>query len=344
MDGWLYHSDKDFFVLGEEASFAEQIKMPLVRIPREMTHVGIRLRNEVKKHPELASFMMSESADQKAAREKKLADFTKNMQNLEARILTAPEDKCSGMQKALEKMRSQAMELANPKQVLFPDALSILMLPFTKNGMKQTLFGILREISEYDTLQISLIERIKKSTGETKFALQNELKEAKRKEGITKDKLFKQCDGVPSAYKNLSDFLEQVNTSYHGIYAGIVPPVFNINTIFQDSQDHIKTDVGQITGVIHSQYDDKLSSHHMEIGVWDRSIHDLFLGNYTDCCIRVDSEYQDDELPIVDYLMDLGMQVVVIKDVTKNIPVYAAWCWIGENMEGETALVIDNVE
>ena len=68
------------------------------------------------------------------------------------------------------------------------------------------------------------------------------------------------------------------------------------------------------------------------------------MGNYTDCCIRIDSEHMGSESTIADYITDLGMQVVAIYDEKKKIPVAAAWAWIGMDDEDEISFVVDNVE
>ncbi|MCX6765271.1 MAG: hypothetical protein NT148_01900, partial [Candidatus Nealsonbacteria bacterium] len=50
------------------------------------------------------------------------------------------------------------------------------------------------------------------------------------------------------------------------------------------------------------------------------------------------------ESTISDYNTDLGVQIVNIWDETKNEPITAAWCWLGEDEDGTPALVVDNIE
>ena len=50
------------------------------------------------------------------------------------------------------------------------------------------------------------------------------------------------------------------------------------------------------------------------------------------------------EISIADYNADLGIQIVNIWDETKNEPVTAAWCWLGEDKSGKPVLVVDNIE
>ena len=89
----------------------------------------------------------------------------------------------------------------------------------------------------------------------------------------------------------------------------------------------------------------KLESQPMSIFVWARNPDiDLYQGNYTNCCIRIDSTLDGVESTIADYNTDLGVQIVNIWDETKNEPVVAAWCWIGKDSDGEIALIVDNIE
>ncbi len=88
-----------------------------------------------------------------------------------------------------------------------------------------------------------------------------------------------------------------------------------------------------------------LESRPMSIFVWARNPDvDLYQGNYSPCCICIDSAHMGAESTIADYATDLGVQIVNIWDETTNKPVTAAWCWIGEDDAGKPALVVDNVE
>lgn len=82
----------------------------------------------------------------------------------------------------------------------------------------------------------------------------------------------------------------------------------------------------------------------VSISLWNRDMKDdLYLGHYTNCCIRADSTVLEGELTITDYLTDLGIQVIVVKDDKTKKPFAAAWCFIGED-ENNTKFIIDNIE
>ncbi|NCU42566.1 MAG: hypothetical protein EOM19_07715 [Candidatus Moranbacteria bacterium] len=115
-----------------------------------------------------------------------------------------------------------------------------------------------------------------------------------------------------------------------------------------EERDHISSDMRTIQSLLEEQFrkKDSLEGTPMSIGLWDRNPdEDLYLGNYTDCCIRIDSEHMGEESTIADYLTDVGMQVLVVRDEKGDIPVVAAWLWIGKNKKTkEVALVVDNIE
>ena len=84
----------------------------------------------------------------------------------------------------------------------------------------------------------------------------------------------------------------------------------------------------------------------MSIKVWSRDPDtDLYLGNYSPCCISIESGMAGDptQSTIADYLTDLGIQVVSVWDEAKDVPVASAWCWLGKSGD-KTAMIIDNIE
>ena len=116
--------------------------------------------------------------------------------------------------------------------------------------------------------------------------------------------------------------------------------------VFLEDRDHIHSDMRTVHTLLESEEKTSLEGTPMSLGLWNRNPdEDLYLGNYTDCCIRIDSEHMGEESTIADYLTDVGMQVVTIRDEKKDIPVVAAWLWIGKNKKTEEiALVVDNIE
>lgn len=85
----------------------------------------------------------------------------------------------------------------------------------------------------------------------------------------------------------------------------------------------------------------------VRIRLWDRDPNiDLYLGNYSDCCVRIDSQHSKTESVIADYVTDLGMQVIVVDDEKTGEPFAAGWCFLSDDLNGNKTLTfcIDNAE
>ncbi|MFA6535806.1 MAG: GNAT family N-acetyltransferase [Candidatus Paceibacterota bacterium] len=121
-----------------------------------------------------------------------------------------------------------------------------------------------------------------------------------------------------------------------------------INTKLAEQFNHFDTDRSMLKNLFSEQSDkrrEEVESRPMSIFVWTRDPDvDLYQGNYSPCCICIDSEYHGAESPISDYNIDLGIQIVNVWDEVRDEPVTAAWCWLGEDEKGEPALVVDNIE
>jgi hypothetical protein len=115
----------------------------------------------------------------------------------------------------------------------------------------------------------------------------------------------------------------------------------------QEVLDHYQSDYSTLRRLFSEQSGDsvKLEGRPMRVELWSRNPDtDLYLGNYTDCCIRIDSTHMGSESTIADYLTDVGMQVVKVVDEKTDEPIVAAWLFVGEDQQGNPALVIDNIE
>ncbi len=73
------------------------------------------------------------------------------------------------------------------------------------------------------------------------------------------------------------------------------------NELAQEHIDHYQSDSKTLAHLFYQKEDDNLVGQHMKIGLWDRNPNkDLYLGNYTDCCIRIDSAHMGAESTIAD--------------------------------------------
>jgi len=82
--------------------------------------------------------------------------------------------------------------------------------------------------------------------------------------------------------------------------------------------------------------------YHLSIKPWERNPgYDIFQGNYTHCCIAVESFNRG---AILDYLSDAGMQIVEIRDETEDRTIAQTYVYFAEDSQGKVSLVLDNVE
>ncbi len=121
-----------------------------------------------------------------------------------------------------------------------------------------------------------------------------------------------------------------------------------LNTRVAEQFSHFDADRSTLSNLFAGQVEkqkEELGSRPMSIFVWARNPDiDLYQGNYSPCCICIDSTHMGAESTISDYNTDLGVQIVNIWDETRNEPITAAWCWLGEDEDGTPALVVDNIE
>ena len=75
-------------------------------------------------------------------------------------------------------------------------------------------------------------------------------------------------------------------------------------------------------------------------------VRNMFLGDKTACCIGVaGSGIRRGDLDIVDYLSDIGIQLLEVVDEDTGEPIYMSFLFIGVNQKtGEPTLVLDNIE
>ncbi|MEK7641200.1 MAG: hypothetical protein AAB389_04365 [Patescibacteria group bacterium] len=313
---WLNFNEREIFQAGaSKQDPIENAKIPMTRIARDMNHAAIKIRlveNDVSALVKTIKF--PETPEEKQEREQQIGEARNQIEAIKARMADVPPERRAGMEKATVGLTGKLEQLGIPRERKSEDVLNGSLTNF--RGAKKSLF-----------------ERIKKfyrlKSGEPGA-------EQEKQAGVLRDEIFRSADQMKKRYEELSEIMKRINESSS-------QEVFNVKRLVGEEMEHLKQDVNHIK-LAFAKAEQSRGSR-FSIGVWDRSLkEDMFLGNYTDCCIRADSEYQGSNLPLSDYLADLGIQVVVVRDEVKNKPVYAAWCWLGKNNQGETAIVIDNIE
>lgn len=329
---WLNHEDEMFFELGESSNVlvSEQIQLAVDRTSES-----------VDKAIEICRTIIAEY--QKELMEGKVPTIDENelrrqleeMGSEKEKAVQAGNDKkAQGISKGMKNIEDQ---LENPKLVpawtKFVSELSRLSI-VKKDIVKlnEDLKAKELEQKELDTKESNPRTR-RKEQQKIKGQIEKIKKDIAEKNALLVNR-FHQYPG------RIEDILKKVLGDDRA--SAIVQ---EINQSQGEILDHLVTDNGTIEATVNPKKENDLDDTTMRISVWDRNPDvDLYMGNYTDCCIRIDSAHMGEESTIADYMTDLGIQIVAIYDEKKEVPVAAAWCWVGHDDDDNRALVIDNVE
>lgn len=355
-ENWLEYPETRYFTLGkaEDLSLNERILNPVNRIPEALDRykkVVINSITEYKK--ELVDKTIPED----------LTELSDNLKRLETNltIVTDPE-KRRKMEQGAQNLHER---LDNPRKLRVWDRL---------RSELDKLVKLSQEIKRVNEKQIE--------TNKTKIAVVDDttMEEARRLKAENWERQKTIISGLQTLKHRLDNLLSLIEKTLEPILGeerttGLIQ---QITSEIGEHQDHLQTDFSTVLDFIKTEteptetipdgevdaetvpdeevVDDDvyrynpahakmLSGRQMSIRIGTRCRQDLYIGNYTTCCIRIDSNYHNEESPIADYVTDLGMHNVLLCDETTKTPVACAWCWLGIDKEsGETALVIDNIE
>jgi hypothetical protein len=333
VEEWLNHEEEVFFTLGrdENLKFSDTIVTPIERIQETIDSYTDTVKDVLEQYKkELMNFRVPlKDASllggelEKLKTQKQIAE-----QNGDTK-------KSEGIAKGISSIEDQIL---NIKDIPLWDKVfsSISLLDLIKKDI----------FKAYDDLRIAEAELDKKETD-------NDIPiNQKRKD------LIKLKNKINSAKKEMREKVQLLGVRLadfdNDLFTMIAPAlgedrtesiIQEKNESAQEHLDHYNSDSKTLENLFYEKEDTGLVGQHMKIGVWNRNPDkDLYLGNYTDCCIRIDSSHMGAECTIADYLTDVGVQIVSIVDEKKNIPVVAAWCWIGHDDNDQVAFVIDNIE
>ena len=348
IDVWLNYEKVKYFELGEaeEISFGQKISQPVERLPESISYYVNSILGAVSEYKK-------ELVDKKIRED--VTSLNEEIQKMEALIeREKDEKKKSGMQRGIESLKAR---IANPKEIRVWDKLTSEISKLVK--LAQEVCNVNEKLIKEETVQININDQV---------ALENSLRhkaaiwEIRRKLMEDLNKLKNRSDEVFQVYEHtLTLAIGRVRAE------GVMQQVKHE---IREHQDHLTTDFDTIFSFIQEDMrpreedvvdgeeiiDDEgykfnsktaksLEGRPMSIRIGGRSRQDLYLGNYTTCCIRIDSDFHEAESPIADYVTDLGMQNVILYDEVTKTPVACAWCWLGvDTKTGETSFVIDNVE
>ena len=328
MDGWLDFDQESRFALGKEKehNYASQTQPAVERLEKTMgNYVGHAHQALADYKPELekahAPSPESQALAEKIAQQRKLLAFEQEKPEAERN-----QNKLIGINKGLEALLKRQQELkpvtvwqkiggeVGRSKAAFADTLLTQKeLAAVEDKIRKTNKAVIIEedLAQLEKLKAKLESQIRKCR-EIFEGFENKLR-----------------DLLKPALGNTTEALLQ---SMHESAA--------------EDIDHYQSDTRQLNEFFEQQNNrDDLEGRPMRIAIASRNPDvDLYLGNYTDCCIRIDSEYQGAESPISDYITDLGMHNVVITDEKTKTPIVAAWCFIGQDEHYDKILVVDNIE
>ncbi|MFA7252759.1 MAG: hypothetical protein WC027_02785 [Candidatus Paceibacterota bacterium] len=330
---WLNHEDEMYFELGEDEKlkFSDTIVTPIERVQETINHyietvkgifghfknelvafrVPLKDLSELKQ--ELETLQTQKQIAEKAGNQKKIVGISKGIASLEEQI-------------------------ANPKELALWD--KIFSRLATLDLVKKDVF------KAYDLLREAEI-KLSEQNKETSTP-----QEKKRKEFA---KLKEKIEQYKKELKEKFSVLERRMDEFQNSLQSIISPALGedrtesliqeIQETVSENMDHYDTDRTTLANIFLEKEEKELTGQPIKISVWDRNPDiDLYLGNYTNCCIRIDSDYDGAESAIADYLTDLGVQIVSVYDEKKGMPIAAAWCWVGHDDTDQLAFVIDNIE
>ncbi len=332
-DQWLNYSDVRYFSLESgksEVAFSETIATPINRIKETIDSYAYTIKSVLKEYrKELSEFQVPvedpKEIEEKIAKMQEAMDITKDEGN---------EKKTQGIAKSIEGLNAKLEKLKTVSlwNKLLGDIASFQQL-------KEGLFGAQENLIK--------IENEFQQSVSGKSLSGREIQKLKQRMAEGKEQLRVKFSA-----------LERRTEEFNANFPTLLTPALGedrTSSLTQEIQekmaeqfDHFSTDRQDLANIFSEKRDkekEKMDSQPMSIFVWARNPDtDLYQGNYSDCCIRIDSTHMGAESTIADYNTDLGVQVVNIWDETKNEPVTAAWCWLGKDEAGKPTLVVDNIE
>ena len=331
---WLDYREEKYFDLGkeEESTLSERLQTPIFRIQESLGSYSADLKNILSQHKEdFLVMMVSEDLEEVRVKIEKLTS------EREKALAENNLKKVAGIDKGVKQLQKK---ISDPK----------------KTSLWEKIFDDLslvdRVIKDVMATYNILIENEKSlqdhSRDQSKSAKERRKVIIKLKEKIENSKL-EFVDKFKALETRITTFEDRlVETLTRSIGSEKADKIISMwKGSIAEKMNHFETDKTTITNIFVRDrgIGDNLDATPMAIRLWNRNPDvDLYLGNYTDCCIRIDSEHMGEESTIADYLTDLGMQVVTIYDEKRNIPIAAAWIFVGINNEEEVALVVDNIE
>ncbi len=339
LDEWLNYSEVEYFSLGEEEEvpFSEIIATPVDRIGETIDAYAKTIIEKLKDYKaELSAFKIPLGDEkEKSAQVLKMEDELQKTRLLPEEWRNKKDktrdEVASSLEKAIELLRNKKEKTVSLWNKLSGDI----------DAFKILKSGVVEANEELKKVEKDLQEKLQSE----KRPPTKEIKELKKKVTVLKE-------NIRSKFKTLEIRMEDFRTRLSDLISSSLGED-RANTIVQEIQmdlaeqfDHYNTDRSTLADLFSENGDKKkkLEKQPMSVSVWSRNPDiDLYQGNYSPCCICIESAHMGVESTIADYNTDLGVQIVNIWDESENKPVVAAWCWLSEK-GGSPVLVVDNIE
>jgi ribosomal protein S18 acetylase RimI-like enzyme/type III secretion system FlhB-like substrate exporter len=336
LEKWLNYQEIQYFTLssGKELTpFSERVQLPISRLGETITTYAYQIKDV-------------------------LSEYRNDLE--EIKVLTKEGERIEEQIKKMEEELKKAKEIGNEGKVRGIskglEGLKAKLSRIKKISLWDRLMG---EINSFTVLKEELISSQEELiTAEKKY---QELLTSKAPSGAELARCKSQINQIKEKIKNLLSQLERRVNDFRQNLERLLSPlntekvpdrasalVQEINERVAEQFNHYEVDRNTLASLFSEKAEtekEKLEGTPMSIFVWARNPDiDLYQGNYSPCCICIESAHMGSESPLADYTTDLGIQIVNIWDEIKNEPVTAAWCWLGIDEKGRTALVVDNIE
>lgn len=333
VEQWLGYSETRYFQLesGEGIrDFSETISTPINRVKETIDAYAFKIKEVLKEYKKELSDYKITLEDSGELQEK----ITRLQTELEKAKAEGNEKKAVGIQKGIDswKLKMESVKKTALWDKLLGDISVFQRLKDDVFAAQENLLQAEKKLSEVLSKKLpsgKMIQEIKQDISKAKEELRTKFVVLERRIDDFKNNL-PELIAPALGQERTEALIQEIEQSLAEQFSHYSSDRSTLSNLFSEKGDKEK---------------DKLENQPMSIFVWARNPDiDLYQGNYSPCCICIDSEHMGAESTIADYNTDLGVQIVNIWDEAKNEPVTAAWCWIGINKKGETVLVVDNIE
>jgi len=319
-DTWLNWDKETVFTLGTKENKATTLylKNPVSRIQESFTHIFTEVNNVVQKYrSELINTRISED----------VSLLQEQLTKMESELMQATETgdtkKQVGITKGITSLRAR---IESPKMIVAMD---------TVKGIQAQITRLVDDIANAQKA-LQEVEALPVTDAKSRF-------EKKKRTKETEQKIQELTQKLALRYRTFFTSMEGVLVKALGEERG-QGVIQQVRTSVGEALSHTDTDLAEFERIFTPQEKTtSLDGRSMRIRLASRAPQDLYIGNYTNCCVAIDNDHHKDKSPISDYLTDLGMQIAIIEDEEGGMPVAAAWLFIGTD-GNEEALVVDNIE